>query len=129
MPLKRKDKRCYLQMCFLVKAAASIQVATCEFTCTFPATFRTTTNVLYMLTGCMLGEGRQVFYAFNLFFVAFICAYIFVYCLVCNFFQNQSFAFTQYPLGSSPWSIVFPNILCLLHCVPLYVCNFHNDSW
>ena len=29
--------------------------------------------------------------------------------------------------GSSPWSIkeyqVFPNILCLLHCVPLYVCR------
>ena len=56
----------------------------------------------------MLVEERQVFYAPNLFFFAFNCAYIFVYCLSTSSavqrlgnmqkkIQNQSFAFTQYP--------------------------------
>ena len=67
-------------MCFLVKAAASIQVATCKFTCTChhiqdKQQVRKLFNIVeFMITG----YGRQVFYALIL-GGFFICAYIFVY--------------------------------------------------
>ena len=72
-------------MCFLVKAAASIQVATCKFTCTChhiqdKQQVRKLFNIVeFMITGYVMGEGRQVFFAL-IFEVFFICAYIFVYC-------------------------------------------------
>ena len=76
IPLKRKKKgatKCV--------AAASIQVATCEFTCSH---IQDKQHIRKLFNSCslaldMMGEGRQVFYALH-FWGFFICAYIFIYC-------------------------------------------------